>query len=341
MHAPSTERGPDFIDAMLDELVRHGRALHVIHLLGRLIRNLAVDELIIAGDLWDRGPRGDRVMDYLRLQPNFEFIWGNHDVSWLVHRWTRGANLHCTKNLAALSPSQPARRRIQCSADSIEHLAQTVYANDPAEYFMPKEDGLRPNVLVARMQKAAAIMQFKLEGQVIDRNPQWGLNHRRLLHRIDYLNGNIEIDGQTYALRDRHFPTIDPQNPYVLSTAETSCLERLKHSFLNSQKLKEQMRVLVGYGSCICGATIASFFHGCVPPTQRGIFFHCRSMGRCWLGERCSKRLRRLFDAPLLIQIKPISIFCGICGVVPLAFVRQRPNRHPGTRFYRRQVFSS
>jgi len=83
MHSPSTDRGPEFVSAILDELVSRSRALHLIHLLGRLIRNLAVDELIIAGDLWDRGPRGDRVMDYLRLQPNVKFIWGNHDVLWL------------------------------------------------------------------------------------------------------------------------------------------------------------------------------------------------------------------------------------------------------------------
>ncbi len=295
MHAPSTERGPDFIDAMLDELVRRGRALHVIHLLGRLIRNLAVDELIIAGDLWDRGPRGDRVMDYLRLQPNFEFIWGNHDVSWL------GASLgHEALICTVLRISLRYRRLSQLDEGysvpltPLEHLAQTVYANDPAEYFMPKEDGLRPNVLVARMQKAAAIMQFKLEGQVIERNPQWGLNHRRLLHRIDYLNGKIEVDGQTYALRDRHFPTIDPRNPYVLSSAETSCLERLKHSFLSSQKLQEQMRVLVGHGSMYLRRDNCLIFHGCVPTDAAGNFNSLSIDGQMLAGRAMFEKIEKV-----------------------------------------------
>ena len=172
MHAPSTEREPDFIDAMLEELVRRGRALHLIHLLGRLIRNLAVDELIIAGDLWDRGPRGDRVMDYLRLQPNVEFIWGNHDVLWL------GASLgHEALICTVLRVSLRYRRLGQLDEGysvpltPLEHLARTVYADDPAKHFMPKGDGMRPNDVVARMQKAAAVMQFKLEGQMIERLP--------------------------------------------------------------------------------------------------------------------------------------------------------------------------
>lgn len=295
MHAPSTERGPDFIDAILGELVRRGRALHVIHLLGRLIRNLAVDELIIAGDLWDRGPRGDRVMDYLRLQPNVEFIWGNHDVSWLGASLGHEA-LICTVLRISLRYRQLSQldEGYSVPLTPLEHLAQTVYANDPAEHFMPKKDGLRPNILVARMQKAAATMQFKLEGQVIERNPQWGLNHRRLLHRIDYLNGTIEIDGRTYALRDRHFPTIDPQNPYELSTAETSCLQRLKHSFLHSQKLQEQMRVLVGHGSMYLLRDNCLIFHGCVPSDSAGNFNSLSIDGQLLAGRALFEKIEKV-----------------------------------------------
>ncbi len=125
-----------------------------------------MDELIIAGDLWDRGPRGDRVMDYLRLQPNVEFIWGNHDVSWL------GASLgHEALICTVLRISLRYRRLSQLDEGysvpltPLEHLANTVYANDPAEYFMPKEDGLRPNVLVARMQKPPPSCSLSLRGK--------------------------------------------------------------------------------------------------------------------------------------------------------------------------------
>lgn len=273
LHSPSTERGPEFAGAMLDELVRRGRALHLIHLLGRLIRNLAVDELIIGGDCWDRGPRGDRVVDYLRLQPNVEFIWGNHDALWLGAALGNDA-LICT----VLRVSLRYRRLSQLDEGysipltPLEHLAHTVYADDPAEFFMPKSDGMRPNVVVARMQKAAAVMQFKLEGKLIERNPQWSLDHRRLLHRINHANGTIEIDGQLYELRDHAFPTIDPENPYELTPEELSCLARLKHSFLNSQKLQEQTQFMVGHGSMYLRRDDCLIFHGCVPVDTDGKF---------------------------------------------------------------------
>ena len=273
MHAPSTERGPEFIGAMLDELVHRGRALHLIHLLGRAIRNLAVDELVIGGDCWDRGPRGDLVVDYLRLQPNVAFIWGNHDALWLGASLGNEA-LICT----VLRVSLRYRRLGQLDEGysvpltPLEHLARTVYADDPAEFFMPKSEGMRPIEVVARMQKAAAVMQFKLEGDLINRNPQWGLDHRRLLHRIDHQRGTIEIDGQVYDLRDDHFPTIDPENPYELTQEESACLKRLKHSFLNSQKLQEQMRFMVGHGSMYLRRDDCLIFHGCVPVDADGNF---------------------------------------------------------------------
>ncbi len=273
LHAPSTDRGPEFVAAMLDELVRRGRALHLIHLLGRLIRNLAVDELIIGGDCWDRGPRGDRVVDYLRRQPNVEFIWGNHDALWLGASLGNEA-LICT----VLRVSLRYRRLGQLDEGysvpltPLEHLARTVYADDPASFFMPKREGMRPNEVVARMQKAAAVMQFKLEGQLIQRNPQWGLDHRRLLHRIDHGRGTIEIEGQTYDLRDNLFPTVDPENPYELTAEESACLACLKHSFLDSQKMHEQMRFMVGHGSMYLRRDECLIFHGCVPSDAEGSF---------------------------------------------------------------------
>ncbi len=291
MHAPSTERGPEFIGAMLDELVQRGRALHLIHVIGRLIRNLAVDELIIGGDCWDRGPRGDRVVEYLRLQPNVEFIWGNHDALWLGASLGNEALICCV-----LRVSLRYRRLAQLDEGysvpltPLEHLAQTIYAGDPAEFFMPKSEGMRPAVVVARMQKAAAIMQFKLEGQLIARHPQWGLDHRRLLHRIDHTAGTIEIDGETFDLRDNYFPTIDPENPYELTPEEKECLERLKHSFLNSQKLQEQTRFIVGHGSMYLGRDECLIFHGCVPVDEQGEFLPLEVDGQLLSG-------RKLFEA--------------------------------------------
>lgn len=295
MHAPTTERGPEFVGAMLDELVRRERALHLVHILGRLIRNLAVDELIIAGDLWDRGPRGDRVMDYLRLQPNVEFIWGNHDVLWLSASLGHEASI-CT----VLRVSLRYRRLGQLDEGysvpltPLEHLARTVYANDPAEHFMPKGEGMRPSEVVARMQKATAVMQFKLEGQMIERNRHWDLDHRRLLHRINHAEGSIEIDGQTYALRDTHFPTVDPADPYKLTDEESSCLAYLKHSFVNSQKLREQMRFMVGHGSMYLKRGECLIFHGCIPVDADGTFLPLEVDGRSLSGRALFEGIERV-----------------------------------------------
>ena len=273
LHAPSIERGPEFIEAMIDELLRRGRVLHLIHLLGRLIRNLAIDELIIGGDCWDRGPRADLVVDYLRLQPNVSFIWGNHDMLWLGAALGNEA-LICT----VLRVSLRYRRLGQLDEGysvpltPLEHLAHTVYADDPAEFFKPKGKGMRPGETVARMQKAAAVMQFKLEGQMIQRNPHWELDHRRLMHRIDHQRGTIEIDGRIYELRDTRLPTVDPENPYELTPEEAACLSRLKHSFLNSQKLRDHMRFVVGHGAMYLRRDECLIFHGCVPVDAEGEF---------------------------------------------------------------------
>lgn len=273
LHSPSNESGQRFIEAIIVELQLHGRLLHLIHLVGRLIRNLAVDELIIGGDCWDRGPRGDRVVDYLRLQPNVSLIWGNHDALWLGAALGNEA-LICT----ALRVSLRYRRLSQLDEGysvpltPLEHLAHTVYAKDTAEFFTPKGSGMRPIELVARMQKAIAVMQFKLEGQMIERNPHWKLEHRRLMHRIDLQSGTVEIDGETYELRDKSLPTVDPTKPYELSPDEEQCLERLKRSFLRSQKLREQMQFLVDHGAMYLKRGDCLIFHGCVPCSPEGAF---------------------------------------------------------------------
>jgi fructose-1,6-bisphosphatase-3 len=273
LHEPTTERGSIFLEAIVDRLIGHHRVLHLIHIVGRLVRNLAVYELIIGGDCWDRGPRGDRVVDYLRQQPHVSFIWGNHDAAWLGAALGHEA-LICT----VLRVSLRYRRLGQLDEGysipltPLEHLARTVYDADPATLFTPKSTGMRPTEIVARMQKAAAIMQFKLEGQLIARNPQWELDHRRLLHRIDHNNGTIEVDGKVYPLRDTHLPTIDPANPYELSADEKLCLSRLRQSFEQSQKLAEHMQYIVGAGSMYLKRDDQLIFHGCVPCNDAGEF---------------------------------------------------------------------
>lgn len=286
LQAPNRGQAQHFIDAIIDEFNKEGKLLNLIHILGRLIRNLAVEELIIGGDCWDRGPRGDLVVDYLRQQPNVSFIWGNHDVIWLGAALGSEA-LICT----ALRVSLRYRRISQLDEGysvpltPLEHLAREVYGDDPATHFMPKESGMRPKELVARMQKAIAIMQFKCEGQLIARNPQWGIDHRRLMHRIDQQKGTIEVDGVVYDLRDHHFPTLDPENPYELSKEEQECMDHLKNAFTKSQKLQDQMEFMVGHGAMYLQRSDCLIFHGCVPTDQHGEFLTLDINGRCLSGK--------------------------------------------------------
>ncbi len=303
LHEPATDaRRDSFFATVVDELVKRGKALHVVHLVGRLIRNLAIDELIIAGDCWDRGPRGDRVVDYLRQQPSVSFVWGNHDASWI------GAALGNEALICTVLRISLRYRRIgqldegySIPLTPLEHLARVAYGDDPATHFMPKATGMREMVLVARMQKAMAVMQFKLEGQAIARNPQWGLDHRRLLHRIDHAKGTIEIDGATYSLRDTHLPTVDPANPYELSADERQCMDRLRNSFLHSQKLGEHVRYLIGNGAMSLVRDEHLIFHGCVPCDARGNFL---PMPLCHGREAAG---RKLFDEIQQVMLRVVE----------------------------------
>jgi fructose-1,6-bisphosphatase III len=290
-NAPATDRDSAFFKAIIDNLTKRGRALHLIHLLGRLTRNLAIYELIIGGDCWDRGPRGDKVVDYLREQPNVSIIWGNHDAAWI------GAGLgHEALICHVLRVSLRYRRLAQIDEGysipltPLEHLARTVYGDDPAVHFKSKAGGTRPMQLVSQMQKAAAIMQFKLEGQMIERNQHWEMDHRRLLHRIDHAKGTIEVDGTTYALRDTRLPTIDPANPYALSAEERICIDRLRHSFLASQKLHEHVQFITTNGSMYLDRDDHLIFHGCVPCDEQGNFLPMVIDGKAVAG-------RAMFDS--------------------------------------------
>ncbi|TWU51843.1 fructose-bisphosphatase class III [Rubripirellula reticaptiva] len=303
LHEPTTSRRQEFISAIVNELANRDRVWNLIHVTGRLVRNLAIYELIIGGDCWDRGPRGDRVVDYLRQQPNVSFVWGNHDVAWL------GAHLgHPALICNVLRVSLRYRRITQIDEGysipltSLEHLAQNVYGDDPAVHFMPKSTGLRSMEMVARMQKAAAVMQFKLEGQMLQRRPEWELDHRRLLHLIDYDNGSIDLGGTQYPLRDTYFPTIDPKNPYQLSAEEELCLKGLRHSFVSSQKLGEQMRWLVSHGAMYLIRDNHLIFHACLPVDEDGEFLSMQIGGESVKGRdmlvALEKLLVRVMDRP-------------------------------------------
>jgi len=297
------EHGVGYYDALISALVRHDRALQVMRRIVRVVRNLAIDELVIGGDCWDRGPRGDRVVDYLMRQPHLSFVWGNHDAAWL------GACLGQPALIAHVLRISIRYRRLSQLEEGygiivqpLETLVRTVYKDDPAACFIPKGEGLRDRMTMARMQKAAAILQFKLEGQMIERNPEWNLGHRRLLHTIDRAAGTIQIEGKTYSLRDSHLPTLDASDPYRLTPEEQACLSRLSESFLASQKLWEHMRFLHERGAMYLVRDDHLIFHGCVPVNDQGEFQEFPVDGRARKGralfEALDSVIARAMDRP-------------------------------------------
>lgn len=280
LHESFAARGESYLRALIEPLVAQNGEANFIRVLVRVIRNLTVSEIIVAGDLVDRGPRADRVIEYLRHQPRVSITWGNHDLAWL------GAALGSQALIAHVLRISLRYRRLSqleegygITMQPLEHLVRAVYGDDKAENFVPKGAGLRETLTMARMQKAAAILQFKLEGQLIARNPNWNLEHRRLLRSIDISNGTIAVDGVRYALKDGHFPTIDPADPEKLSKEEQQCIDRLQQSFLSSQRFWEHARFLVEHGSTWLCRDDHLIFHGCVPVDDDGRFLSLKIDG--------------------------------------------------------------
>lgn len=289
---PFSGRPQRYVDEMLAVLTAHEADLEAVHSACRLVRNLAVSEIIVAGDLGDRGPRMDRVIEFLKQQPKVALVWGNHDVTWL------GACLgHEALIATVLRMSLRYQRLWQLEEgygillSPLEKLARDVYGDDPAERFRPQgEGGLRSPETVARMHKAAAILEFKLTEQMIRRHPEWGMDDRLVLGSIDLRAGTVRLGGAEHRLLDTHLPTLDPNHVTELSADEKRCLDRLRESFVGSARLWEHMNWVVRHGSMATVRDHVCIFHACVPVDADGRPLAVEIDGRSCAG-------RALFDA--------------------------------------------
>jgi fructose-1,6-bisphosphatase-3 len=262
-----------FFEQLVDPFVRHDRDVELVRMIARVIRNLAVGELVVAGDLGDRGPRIDKVIELLMQQPNVSIAWGNHDADWMAA---------CLGHPAAIATVVRVSLRYQrlaqleegygISLEPLERLARAAYDGDPATRFAVKGEPTRDPLLLARMQKAAAILQFKLEGALFRRRADWALAHRALLHGIDPAAGTVELDGKHYPLLDARFPTIDWADPYALSADEQRCLDDLVREFTASVTLWRHMQFVVSRGQMLLRRDRCAIFHGCLPVDADGQF---------------------------------------------------------------------
>ena len=302
LFAPVMDREDDYIDGLLAPFLVDDGGLELLRTLSHAIRSFSSFEIVCAGDLGDRGPRVDRVIDALRHQPNVSITWGNHDVEWM------GACLGQTALIATVLRISLRYGRIAqleegygIPIEPIEQLVHEAYGEDPAERFKSKGEDLRSPLLLARMQKAIAILQFKLEAQTTKRNPQWGpeLEARSLLHRIDAEAGTVTIDGKPHPLLDRQFPTVDWRDPYRLSDAEQRCIDRLQRSFVGSSNLWRDMKWVADKGSMFVTRDENVIFHGCMPVDAQGEYLSLEVDGEPRKGrmlfETIERSVRRAF----------------------------------------------
>src|SRR5262252_13561 len=263
-----------------------GQYLEAVYWASRVIRYLSVFEVVVAGDLGDRGPRLDKVVEALMQQPRLAITWGNHDASWM------GACLGHEALIATVIRLSLRYRRLSQIEEGfgitmapVEKLTRDVYGTDPATHFQSRGTGLREAIMMARMQKAMAVMQFKLEAQIMERHPEYHMQHRALMHNIDLERGTVRLDGQEYPLTDTALPTFDPQHPTALSPEEAACLDRLRRSFLESQILWEQMHYVAHRGSSYLIRDNHLIFHGCVPIDEQGEFLPMLVDGMPYTGK--------------------------------------------------------
>ena len=263
------ESKKDYVDAIIDTIISIKYTKAFMKAMGELIRRLAIDRLHVVGDIYDRGPAPHLIMDCLQEYHNVDIQWGNHDLLWI------GAgigNKACIANVIRIC-SRYNNHDILEEAYGINLLplatfAMKHYGKDPCRSFRPKE-GV-DNDLIAQMHKAISIIQFKVEGIFAERNPQFEMEDKELLKNINYHKGTVTIGGKEYQLNDTHFPTVNPDNPLELTKEEVILLNKLKHSFMNSEKLQRHLKFLLNKGSIYLKCNSNLLYHGCIPLNNDG-----------------------------------------------------------------------
>lgn len=293
---------------ILSSILDVGRADEFIVALAQLIQKLAVFRLHIVGDLFDRGPRPDIILDELMAHHSVDIQWGNHDVEWM------GAAAGSAVCIASVIHVTLSYNNLETLEDGyginlrpLSLFAEELYRDADVSCFMPKlqdagEYAPIDLLRVARMHKAIAVMLFKLECAAIARNPAFDMADRALLTRVDYVAQTITIDGTEYRMRDCDFPTVDPKAPALLTAQEQDVLQKLCQSFAQSERLQRHIRFLYANGSMYRISNGNLLFHGAIPlaPTgelQEVVFGGKSYKGRAWL-DKCERMARQGYFSP-------------------------------------------
>ncbi|MDD4377071.1 MAG: fructose-1,6-bisphosphatase [Eubacteriales bacterium] len=278
LHADDEENRLHYYSEIIKSIVECKVAEEFIIQLADVISNLAVDQLHIIGDIFDRGAHPDDILDFLMNYHDVDFQWGNHDIVWMG---AATGNWACICNIIRMNISYNNFDMLEIgygiNLRPLATFAAKTYANDPCTAFAPhildrnKFDPVDEE-LAAKMHKAIAICQFKAEGQRIMAHPEYKLEERLLLDKIDYEKGTIEIEGKTYQLKDTNLPTVDPADPYKFTAEEEYMMNSLEASILQSEKLQKHIKFLYSHGALYTKVNGNLLYHGCIPMTEEGEF---------------------------------------------------------------------
>jgi len=275
-----------YYDNILKNIIRLDSADYFITVLCDCIRALVVDHLHIVGDIFDRGPRADIIMDELERHDSLDIQWGNHDILWMgAACGSRTAIATIINNALTYKNLDVIEIGYGISLRSLALFASECYRDSDVTLFMPKGNyggdvfGTNDDLLIARMHKAISIIQHKLEGQVILRHPEFHMEDRLLLDKIDKERGVLVLGGVEYKLRDNDLPTLDKDNPYALTDEEENVMRYLKHGFTTSEKLLRHVRFLYEKGGMYKIYNRNLLFHGCIPLDGDGNFMPLDAFG--------------------------------------------------------------
>lgn len=294
-----SEHKEEYYRSLVETIINLGQAEDFIVSICHAIQRLVVDRLHIVGDIFDRGPRPDIIIEKLIDHHCVDIQWGNHDILWMGA--AAGENT-CIANAIRISARY-------ANLDIIEDIyginllplatfALNTYQDDPCERFQPKIDSDEFNTkeisMISKMHKAISIIQFKLEHEIIKNRPEFEMDHRLLLHRVDYEKGTINIGGVEHELLDKNFPTIDPSDPYRLTDEEKDVIDKLEKAFRRSERLERHINFMFSKGSIYLKYNGNLLVHGCIPLNDDGSFMSMELEGERFYGRSLLDKMETL-----------------------------------------------
>ena len=281
-----------YYDEIIHSIIEIGMGTEFIKALCYLIQNLTIDNLHIIGDIFDRGPRADFIMDELMQFHDVDIQWGNHDVSWMG---AATGNLACICNVLRIAIRYNGFDLLEdgygINLRPLSMFAARVYKDDPCTRFLPKildeniYDAVDPG-LAAKMHKAIAVIQFKVEGQIIKRRPEFHMDERTHITAIDFEKGTVSIRGKDYKMLDMDLPTVDPKDPLKLTKEEEELVHNLCMSFKHSSTLHRHIRFIYSHGGMYKCCNSNLLYHGCIPMKENGEFDELNLNGIIYSGKR-------------------------------------------------------